>query len=73
LDEEVFVLNGLMNTRIVRTSHSAAPAGGRGGSPAVIFLRGLGDAGGEPALNHPAAPQLADKVFSEILIRFLKA
>lgn len=33
---------------------------------------GLGDSGGQPALNHPQAPQLAGKVFNEVLVEFLR-
>ncbi len=33
---------------------------------------GLNDSGGKPALNHPEAPQLAGRVFNQVLIRFLK-
>jgi len=33
---------------------------------------GLGDSGGQPVLNHPQAPQLAGKVFNDVLVKFLK-
>lgn len=33
---------------------------------------GLGDSGGQPALNHPQAPQLAGKVFNDVLVNFLR-
>jgi pimeloyl-ACP methyl ester carboxylesterase len=37
----------------------------------IQIFPGLGDSGGQPLLNHPEAPQLAGKVFNEVLVKFL--